>query len=472
MRILVSIVGVVSIAWLVGCETPGRSQNGGGPTPPVVEPAPQPSPPTPQPQHPATQPTPPKPAPQPKPEPEPPAPSPTEPAPVSFTERFDGLPDFGNWKCDPVFADVNNDGNLDLLGTPRLGESTSVWLGDGKGHWKASSDGLKRQAAPCGGGVAVGDVNNDGKLDLAVADHCHGVHVYLGDGTGKWRATTEELFPADVAAKGSLDEYKGAESLALGDVNEDGNLDIVASGADEGGGVQLYLGDGAGRTWRRVPDSNLPERGWANRTRLLDMNGDQHLDVVVTLHEGVRVFHGDGQGKFTRASQGLPSPLTLGIYCGLDIGDVNGDGRPDLAVANWVDGPEVYLQNEDHSWQKVPDVFPAMRGGAFGIALGDVDGDGKLDLVTSGRMSGQETGHVYGIFLLLGDGTGTFRNVATTLPTTGLAFTWGVTLTDWNKDGVPDLAAASGGLVATDPKRTRPVLPARMLAWSLSRNSR
>ena len=209
----------------------------------------------------------------------------------------------------------------------------------------------------------------------------------------------------------------------------------------------------------------MPTDGWGNRVMLTDINADGVPDLVAAHSAGPRVWLGDGSGGWIPASDGLPTPMLHGLYRGTAVGDVNEDGRLDIATANWVDGPEVYLQQLDGSWLKTPDVFPESVGGAVGLALGDADRDGHLDIVVSGRLT-QDVGFVYGVFFLHGDGRGGWRYVENSgLPRTGLAFTWGVTFGDVNGDGVLDLAAGSGGIVATDPRTTKPAIPTRLLVW-------
>ena len=158
--------------------------------------------------------------------------------------------------------------------------------------------------------------------------------------------------------------------------------------------------------------------------------------------------------------KGLPSPVIGGLFRGIAVGDINEDGRLDLAVANEVNGPEVYLQHRDGYWQPTPDVFPAMMGGALGIALGDLDRDGHLDLLVGGiRCKG--VGSNYGLFFCQGDGKGGWTQLKVSqLPTTGLSVTWGIGLGDINGDGLIDFAAGTGGVCARAPARkgaaTRP----------------
>lgn len=377
-----------------------------------------------------------------------------------------GLPEKGSWKCDPALADVNRDGQVDLAAHLRLGHGPQVWLGNGRGEWQDSSEGLTfGDVNSCGGGAVLSDVNGDGSVDLVVADHCQGVFVALGDGAGTWEMVTRALYPYElVPAEGGANEYMGAECVAVGDVNGDGHADLVAGASDDGGGISLYLGDGTGRNWQ-LHTGGLPTSGWTTRVRLTDLNGDGKLDLVACASEGPRAWLGDGQAGWKPMSEGLPKPAIKGIYNGLAAADVNEDGRPDIIAANWVDGPEVYLQQADGSWRKTPDVFPDMRGGAYGVAVGDLDRDGHLDLAVSGRLA-QEVGYVYGVFVLKGDGVGGWAWVADCeLPTTGLPFTWGLALGDVNGDGVLDVAAGSGGSVATNVSRSQPVLNAGVLLW-------
>ncbi|MHC5002539.1 MAG: FG-GAP repeat domain-containing protein [Planctomycetota bacterium] len=389
---------------------------------------------------------------------------PVVPPAVQFALSAQGLPEEGKWKCDPVFVDVNADGHLDLAAIARLGDGARVWLGDGRGGWTESSAGLYPGKRSCGGGLAFADVDRDGHLDMAVADHCSGVYVYLGDGQGNWRMVTQALNPTEIVPEDpEVAMNVGTEDLDVGDVNGDGHVDVLAGASDEGG-LSIYLGDGTGSNWTRQ-QSDLPQTGWANRVRLADVNGDGRLDVVSCYSAGPRVWLNQGTTEWVPASEGLPKPVMQGLYHGLDVADMNKDGRLDLIVANWVDGPEVYVQQSDGSWSKMPDVFPEMMGGAVGVAVGHLDGDGRLDIVVSGRVD-REPGFTRGAYALLANDSGGWTWAkGSGLPEEGLSGVTGLALGDVDDDGRVDVALGSGLSVESAPGRTEPVVPQRLLMW-------
>lgn len=400
------------------------------------------------------------------------------PAPLRFSLSAEGLPEKGMWKSTPIFADVNGDGNVDLAAHIRLGTGPKVWLGDGKGHWTESSEGLTyEEASSCGGGLRLADVNGDTRLDLVVADHCGGVYVFLGDGKGKWQAVTSKMNPEAAAkvAEGDLNTFLGAEDVLVTDVNGDGRQDLIVVAADEGG-FTVYLGDGSGKAWTEVKGDGLPslddpepldesKAGWAMELVAHDMNGDGHTDVVASYYAGLRVWLNDGKGKWRAAWEGLPSPMVGGLFRGLAVGDINGDGRPDLTAANSVNGVEVFLQKADGSWQSTPDPMPPLRGGAEALALADFDGDGRMDLAVGGRLRPPQAAPpgptpapasalqpaYYGLFLLLNDGKGGWTQVDAGLPETGLEVTWGMAAADVNGDKRPDVAVGVGGDIGAPP---------------------
>jgi hypothetical protein len=252
---------------------------------------------------------------------------------------------YGSGGMSPVsvaVADVNGDGKPDLLVANECADdncdgSVGVLLGNGDGTFRAavtySSGGIY------GLSVAVADVNGDGKPDLLVANGCATINlcasegavaVLLGDGDGTFQAAKEYL-------SGGSYPY----SLKVADLNGDGKLDVVAANSDSGT-VGVLLGNGNG-TFQAVVTYSSGET--ANEVQIssvavADVNADGHPDLLLTSDEAggngnnggvVAVLLGNGDGTF----QGAVNYASGGyLLRGVAAGDVNGDGRPDVLLAN------------------------------------------------------------------------------------------------------------------------------------------
>jgi hypothetical protein len=243
-------------------------------------------------------------------------------------------------------ADVNGDGKPDLVvgnscADPNCDGSVGVLLGNGDGTFQPvvtyPSGGLGASS------VAVADVNGDGKLDallitgklLCEGGTCHGitvVGVLLGGGDGTFQ-------PAVTYPTGGLQ----ATSIAVADVNGDGKLDLIVENSQCCGSLDgvmgVLLGNGDG-TFQKVVTYKSGAGGLGTSAAVADVNGDSKLDVVATdqcasgncINKGlVAVLLGNGDGTF-QAAQTYDSGgfLTNSVAAA----DVNGDGKPDLVVAN------------------------------------------------------------------------------------------------------------------------------------------
>jgi hypothetical protein len=216
-------------------------------------------------------------------------------------------------------ADLNGDGHPDLLATTGAGDSVAVLLSNGHGGFE-----LDRRY-PLGGAsgtILVGDVTGDGAPDVIVGDA-----LLVNDGHGGL------LPPRSLPGAG--------QATVLGDLDRDGSLDVVLQGPDrvgDGGPLSALLNDGHGR-FTLVPGpprpapTDVPAAAPAE-IALADVDGDGIPDVVMALpYVGdsgqVQIRHGDGRGGF-----GPPVPLATGGLrpTAVAIGDVDGDGLPDLAV--------------------------------------------------------------------------------------------------------------------------------------------
>lgn len=240
--------------------------------------------------------------------------------------------------------------------------------------------------------VALGDVNGDGHPDLVTANFNSGagtISVLLGTGSGTFGANTE--YPT-----GAIPQY-----LALGDVNGDSRLDIVTANPTSNS-ASVLLNTGAGAFG---PPTVYPTGKEPRSVALGDVNSDGRPDLVIAntdpfsgIPSTVSVRLNTGAGDF-----GPKTDYSTGNtpYC-VALGDVNGDGRPDLITANFGYGTNTasVLLNTGAGVFGPKTDYPT-GGGAVSVALGDVNGDGRLDIVTANLRS-------FAVSVLLNVGAGAF----------------------------------------------------------------
>lgn len=272
---------------------------------------------------------------------------------------------------------VNGDGHLDLLltGTDGSSATAAVYLGSGDGTFTTANAGLTGVSE---GSSSVADVNGDGDVDLLITGEDESgdpsATLYLGDGQGGFAEANAGLSGV------------GGGSTSIGDVNNDGHVDLLIAGSDASFNptVALYLGSDGG-TFDETDAGLTPLEDPA--TGMADLDGDGNLDLV-TAGKGpdgdatATVHLGDGQGGFTEAGTGL-----VGVADGsVSIGDVNADQHLDLVLTG--DGDDVdetsrlYLGNGQGGFTEAErDLVPVTNSSS---SLGDIDGDGDLDLILTG----------------------------------------------------------------------------------------
>lgn len=319
-----------------------------------------------------------------------------------------------------ALGDLDGDGHLDLAVADRDSNDVSVLLGLGGGRFAPPQNYAVGQAPRA---IASGDLDGDGDLDLVVADRdSDDVEVLLGRGDGTMAPAVSYLVGL------------APDGVAIGDLNGDGRLDVAVANRDSGDvSVLLNQGGGALGAQARYGAGTTP-----TSVAIGDLDGDGRPELVVTDAAGtVSVFFQQyaGGGTFDPA---VVYQTTVSGSSGVAVQDLDRDGRPDLAIANMGENGrggnvEVLLNRGDGTFR--PPVGYMAGQGPFAIAIGDIDEDSRPDIVVANQLSND-------VHVLRNQGTGTFA-LPRVYPT-GLE-PYAVAVGDLNDDGHPDLAVANAG---------------------------
>ncbi len=373
-----------------------------------------------------------------------------------------------------AIGDIDNDGDLDLAVAnsnlyPEYLSTVSVLMNQGDGTF---ADEVSYNSGPDSSSIVLGDLDSDGDLDIAVAnsgyapDRFGSVSVLMNDGNG--------TFADDVL----YDTGEYSRSVAIGDFDRDGDLDLaVGNRYDDDISVLLNLGDGTFADEVRYIVGEGP-----TTVLTADVDGDENLDLVVTvLHsDDISVLMNYGDGLFANAvsyeTRNSPRSAAVGdvdgdgdidFVVGIDfgilvlpnhgdgvfdgafvsdvtyetgdspqsvaIGDMNGDGNADLAVANIVSNDVSILLNYGDG-TLADDVTYGVGDNPLSVAVGDLDGDGDLDIAVANGIGDN-------VSVLLNRGDATFADdetYATGKPSS-------VVIGDLDGDGDLDLVVANGG---------------------------
>jgi hypothetical protein len=336
-----------------------------------------------------------------------------------------------------VAADFNGDGNLDLA-APGAGNIVTVYLGTGSGTFLAPptvDTGANNGLGITLMGILAADLNGDGKPDLLSfgVDQNDGdgyISVLISKGNGTFQAPSLDL-GASMAVGG-----------AVGDFNKDGKPDLVTVGFGE---VAVLLGNGDGTFQAETSYTDTFQSAIA--IGIGDFNGDGNQDLIVAGRPSptspgsagaLDLFLGNGDGTFgfaTNVATIANQPVAL------VVGDFNGDGKPDVAVAGvnstGTDGDVwIYLGNGTGGFQAPIDI--GIVGPPVDLVAADFNDDGKLDFAVS---TGSPTNNVQ---IFLGDGTGNFslKSTLSTGPGTGPS----LIASDFNHDAIIDLAIPNDGI--------------------------
>jgi hypothetical protein len=317
-----------------------------------------------------------------------------------------------------AFLDVDGDGWPDILlvngkdWAPRGRKSTAaLYRNNGNGTFTNITAGSGLDVELYGMGIAVGDYDNDGKDDVYITA-LDGDHLFHNEGKGKFK---------DVTAASGLNNASFATSAAWFDYDKDGKLDLF---------VANYV------QWNQKNDI------WCS------LDGTTKSYCTPESYKGTssKLFHNLGNGKFEDVSKkaGLDDPTSKSL--GVTVFDFDGDGWPDLFVANDTQPNKLYRNNRNGTFSEVGMAAgvayseDGVARGAMGADTADYDGSGRPHLLV-GNFSNQMLG------LYHNEGSGLFVDEA---PASAvgraslLSLAFGVFFFDYDLDGMPDILAANG----------------------------
>jgi hypothetical protein len=333
-----------------------------------------------------------------------------------------------------------------------------------------------------GSGLALFDYDNDGDLD-----------AFLVQSVGESKLFRNDLIPAgklhltDVTAQSGIAFHGYGMGAATGDYNNDGFEDLLVTGYNS---RALYRNNGNG-TFTAI-DFPQPPGVWSTSASFFDYDRDGRLDLIILSYvnfsesankachapsgepdyctpraytpASARLYHNEGGDRFSDVTGRAGIDRALGPGLGVAAADLNGDGWPDLFVANDTAPNHVWINQRNGTFREAGVESGAaysedgLPKAGMGVAIGDADGDGSEDIFVVNLM--REGATLYRKDRILPDGLPFFvdatrqsRLYTITFPYTGFGTGW----LDYDNDGRLDLFIANGAVTLREEQRGQPV---------------
>lgn len=337
-----------------------------------------------------------------------------------------------------------------------------------------------------GGGVAIGDINNDGLVDLYFTANLGPNKLYLNKGEFKFEDITEQAGVAGARA--------WSTGVSMADVDGDGYLDIYVcnSGDISGDNKQneLFINQGDGTFKEMAEVYGLADQGFSTHAVFFDYDKDGDLDVYLLNNSyqaigtfnkmqnerikrdnvgGDKLYRND-DGKFQDVSEeaGIYGSV-IGFGLGITIGDVNQDTWPDIFISNdFFEKDYLYINNQDGTFtESLEKSMRSISAASMGADIADINGDGLLDIFVTDMLPESQTrlkqvttfenwdkyqfnktyGYHYQLsrnMLHLNNGDGTFSEIGRLSNVEATDWSWGALIFDMDNDGLRDVFVANG----------------------------
>jgi hypothetical protein len=331
--------------------------------------------------------------------------------------------------CGPgniVASDLNKDDKADFVVACGDNRTLSIFIGRGDGQFDITSGSpLKLSDAP--NEIVIGDMNRDGNADLVVGSHdSYRILILKGDGSGNFDTSSS----SSVIMRNGNDPH--THGLGIADMNGDDYTDIVTANSSDND-VSVMLSNGSGG-FNPAPGSPFAVSPAPYPLTIGDVNGDSYPDIVSTTSDRskrvITVLSGDGRGHFTRKD----NPLRTASPWYVSIGDINNDKITDLVMTHSERSELTVLTGiRTGDFKEVTGSPFNLGNSAWHVAIADVNGDTNTDVLAAANN---------GVRVMLGDGKGQFAPAPGSPFLTGRG-TWHLSITDVNGDGRADVVTSN-----------------------------
>jgi enediyne biosynthesis protein E4 len=337
-----------------------------------------------------------------------------------------------------------------------------------------------------GGGVALGDVNNDGLIDIFMTSNMGYNVLYLNKGNFKFEDISEK---AGIRGKGNW-----STGVCMADVNGDGLLDIYVCKSGNAPGDdrrnELFINNGDLTFTEHAKEYGLDDNGYSTQALFFDYDRDGDLDMYLLNNSsraigsfnlknnqrfvrdslgGDKLFRNDGN-KFTDVSEqaGIYGSV-IGFGLGVSVTDFNQDGWPDLYISNdFFERDYLYINNRDGTFsEKLTDMIPSISAASMGADIADINNDRFPEIFATDMVpehnarlktkttfdswesyrSNVENGYYHQFtrnMLQLNNADGTFSDIGRMAGVNATDWSWGALIMDLDNDGLKDLFVANG----------------------------